>query len=88
VTLHNIYTRLRIVSPPGLVSALGGSTEVALGSSLTIHPGQSTTLRFMFANKWGDFSQYSSANGVLILVDANSNVIDIFEVSIRIVSSS
>jgi hypothetical protein len=88
VTLHSTETRLRIVSPPVLVSALiagTGSPERALGSSLTIAPGESKTLIFAFDLTWTSFAPHRSAGAVLVVKDTAGNTIGQFEVRIRIV---
>ncbi|MFZ8794429.1 MAG: hypothetical protein ACO2O2_11185 [Acidilobaceae archaeon] len=90
VTLDNANTKLRIVSPSGLVTALSGGAEVSLGSTgtTTIAPGESKTLTFTFTGAWSNFASYRIAGAVLILKDTAGNTIGQFEVSIRIVSSS
>jgi hypothetical protein len=87
VTLKDADTKLRIVSPSGLVTALTNA-EVSLGTDTTIAPGESKTLTFTFTGEWSDFASYRSAGAVLILKDTAGNTIGQFEVSIRIVSSS
>jgi hypothetical protein len=89
VVLDNANTRLRIVSPSGLVGLLSPA-EVSLGASgtTTIAPGESKTLTFTFDDEWNDFASYRIAGAVLILKDTAGNTIGQFEVSIRIVSSS
>ena len=89
VVLDNANTRLRIVSPSGLVGSLSPA-EVSLGASgtTTIAPGESKTLTFTFGGAWSNFASYRVAGAVLILKDTAGNTIGQFEVSIRIVSSS
>ena len=87
VTLKGTDTKLRIVSPSELVTALG-SAEVSLGTDTTIAPGETKTLTFTFTGAWSNFASYRSAGAVLILKDTAGNTIGQFEVSIRIVSSS
>jgi len=84
VTLKGTETKLRIVGPSGLVTALG-STEVFLGTDTPIAPGESTTLTFTFTGRWSNFASYRSAGAVLILKDPAGNTIGQFEVSIRII---
>ncbi len=88
VTLDDTNTKLRIVSPSGLVTALGTSAEVSLGTDITIAPGESKTLMFTFSGRWSDFASYRSAGAVLVLKDPAGNTIGQYEISIRIVSSS
>jgi Kef-type K+ transport system membrane component KefB len=88
VTLKGTNTKLRIVSPSGLVTTLGAGAEVSLGTDTTIAPGESKTLTFTFNGAWSNFASYRSAGAVLILKDPAGNTIGQFEVSIRIVSSS
>jgi hypothetical protein len=88
VTLAGTTTMLRIVSPSGLVTELGGGAEVSLGADITIAPGESKTLTFTFNGVWSKFASYRSAGAVLILKDSAGNTIGQFEVSIRIISSS
>ena len=90
VALDNANTKLRIVSPSGLVTALGGGAEVSLGATgtTTIAPGESKTLTFTFTGAWSNFASYRVAGAVLTLKDTAGNTIGQFEVSIRIVSSS
>jgi hypothetical protein len=87
VTLKGTDTKLRIVSPSGLVNALTNA-EVSLGTDTPIAPGETKTLTFTFTEEWSDFASYRSAGAVLILKDTAGNTIGQFEVSIRIVSSS
>ena len=88
VTLDDAYTKLRIVGPSGLVTALGTRAEVSLGTDTTIAPGETKTLTFTFTGRWSNFASYRSAGAVLILKDPAGNTIGQFEVSIRILSSS
>jgi hypothetical protein len=91
VALDNANTKLRIVSPSGLVTALNGGAEVSLGATGTttiIAPGESKTLTFTFTGAWSNFASYRVAGAVLTLKDTAGNTIGQFEVSIRIVSSS
>jgi hypothetical protein len=88
VTLKGSDTKLRIVSPSGLVTALGTGAEVSLVTDETIAPGESKTLTFTFPGAWSNFASHRVAGAVLILKDTAGNTIGQFEVSIRIVSSS
>jgi hypothetical protein len=85
VTLHGTETKLRIVSPSALVTALGGGAERSLGTTTTIAPGESKTLAFTFGGAWPHFAPHRSAGAVLIVKDTAGNTIGQFEVRIRIV---
>ena len=84
VALHGTETKIRIVGPPGLVSALS-TTEASLGSGTTIAPGESKTLTFTFTGAWGAFDDHRTANAILVLKDTDGNTIGQFEIGIRIV---
>ena len=85
VALSGADTKIRIVGPPGLVSALSGNEEAPLGPDTTIAPGESKTLTFWFLGAWGAFDGYRTANAILVLKDINGNTIGQFEIGIRIV---
>jgi uncharacterized cupredoxin-like copper-binding protein len=85
VTLDGTTTKLRIVGPSELVTALGDDAEVSLDTDITIAPGESKTLTFTFTGAWDNFNDYRSASARLVLKDAAGNTIGQFEVSIRII---
>ena len=85
VALSGADTKIRIVGPPGLVSALSGNEEAPLGPDTTIAPGESKTLTFWFLGAWGAFDGYRTANAILVLKDTDGNTIGQFEIGIRIV---
>ena len=85
VTLDGTKTKLTILGPPGLVSALGTDATQSLTTGTAIAPGSSVTLKFTFSGKWSDFARYRSASARLLLIDTADNTIANVEVSIRII---
>ncbi|MEM1939538.1 MAG: hypothetical protein QXI24_07125, partial [Acidilobaceae archaeon] len=75
-------TKLEIVAPTDLAET------VKINKETTVYPGELKTLSFNFGGKWGDFSQYRFATGILTLVDTAGNTVGVLELNIRIIGSS